>query len=343
MTKGQKVLTYATGFALGCLILFALPREVERPRKHPWHAQTAPEGTYPMQVTDDYGRSVILEDQPRHFISLAPSVTEMLFAMGMGDHLMAVTKWCTHPEEAKALRDAGAHIGAIDQPDREMIAAYKPDLIIGTDLTPPEVYPLVENPPGTVALALAHQSMEDVLEDIKTIGKVTGVPGKALRLISKLEAQEAETRSMVATHRNSPRPRVLVLYSIEADNQPGWTAGGGTWIDGLIEASHAQNVAADIGNAWGEVSLEALLSLDPQILLLREGTTPREQEEFEQIVHGLGDHPVWSQVTAIREGRVHWLPNGPLSIPGPRIMDAFSAVAEAIWEESNKVDLNPEK
>lgn len=339
MTKGQKILTYATGFALGCLILFALPREPERPREHPWHAQTAPEGTYPMEVMDDYGRVIVLADQPRHFISLAPSITEMLYAMGMGDHLMAVTQWCTYPGEAKVLRDAGAHVGAIDQPDREMIAAYKPDLILGTVLTPPEVFPLIDNPPATVSLALAHDGMADVLEDIKTIGLVTGVPGKALRLIRKLEAEEAATRALVAGHAEAPPPRVLLLLSIEADNQPGWAPGKGTWVDGLIREAHGVNAAADIGSAWGEVSLEALLALDPEVLLLREGTHPQEQAQYERIVRGLRDHPVWSQVTAIRDGRVHWLPNGPLSIPGPRIMQAYAAIAGAIWNGTSPADL----
>jgi iron complex transport system substrate-binding protein len=182
MNRQQKILTYLVGFVLGCLILFAIPRQDrDKPKEHPWHAQTAPDGYYPIEITDDYGRTVRLERQPRHFISLAPSITEILFAMDMGDHLMAVTQWCTWPEEAKALRDAGAHVGSIDQPNRETIAAYRPDLIIGTELTPPEIFGAIENPPRTVAMALRHQSMEDILEDVKQIGMVTGVPGKALR------------------------------------------------------------------------------------------------------------------------------------------------------------------
>jgi len=340
MTKGRKILTYATGFALGCLILLALPREVDRPREHPWHAQTAPEGTYPMEVTDDLSRTVHLDDQPRHFISLAPSITEMLFAMEMGDHLMAVTRWCTYPEAAKALRDAGAHIGSMDQPDRELIATYRPDLILGTDLTPSEVYSLLENPPGTVALALAHESIDDVLEDIKTIGLATGVPGKAVRLISKLKTEIARTETLVEAHRSAPPPRVLVLLSIEADNQPGWTPGEGTWVDDLLEKAHAVNAAAEMGPSWGEVSLEALMAMDPEIILLRKGNSEEEQQQLTRIVQGLRSHPVWSTLQAVREDRVHWLPNGPLSIPGPRIGEAFGAIAQAIWEGADKADLS---
>jgi iron complex transport system substrate-binding protein len=332
MSRQQKILTYLVGFVLGCLILLALPREKQdQPKRHPWHAQTAPEGTYPMEVTDDFGRTVRLEKQPRHFISLAPSITEILYAMDMGDHLMAVTQWCTFPAETKALRDAGAQVGSIDQPNRETIAAYRPDLIIGTELTPPEIYAAIENPPRTVAMALRHQSMEDILEDIKTIGLVTGVPGKAVRLINQLKAERAAVETFLDPFRGKPEKRVLFLLSIEEGGQPGWTPGRDAWVTSLIESAHAVNVASQLGTAWGELSLEALVTLNPEVLLIREAETPAEQARLEAIVAGLPDHPIWRQVSAIRDGRVHWIPNGPLSIPGPRIMQAYAAIAEAVW------------
>ena len=332
MTKGQKILTYATGFVLGCLILAVIPREREAPKKHPWHAQTALEGTYPMEVVDDMGRTVRLERQPRHFISLAPSITEILFAMEMGDHLMAVTQWCDYPEAARALRDAGAHIGSMDQPNRELIATYRPDLIIGTDLTPPEIYSTIENPPGTVTVALKHESMEDVLEDVRFIGGITGVPGKAIRLAESLKAEQAAVRTALQPYLDKAPRKVLFLLSIEESMQPGWAPGESTWVHSLIREANGQNLAAELGTAWGQVSFEALLSLDPEILLLRDGANAAEQAALHKRVASLSSHPVWRQVRAVREGRVHILPYGPLNIPGPRIMKAYGAVAEAIWQ-----------
>lgn len=331
MSGRDKVLTYLVGFGIGCVILMLLPRGEKQPDQHPWHKQTAPDGTYPMEVTDDLGRTVVLERQPRHFISLAPSVTEMLFAMDMGDHLRAVTQWCAWPEEARALRDAGAQIGSMDQPNRELIAAYRPDLVIGTDFTPPEIYAAIQNPPRLSALCLKHDSMEDILKDIRTLGKVTGVPGHALRLINRLQAERAAVEARLAPHRDEPRPRVLFLLSIEEGGQPGWAPGGNTWIGELIEASHADNIAARLSQSWGEISMEALLQLDPQILLVRAAETPQAQDLLEQRLAALRQHPVWKQVSAVRNGRIHVLPHGPLNIPGPRVMQAYGAVADAIW------------
>lgn len=333
MTRQQKILSYATGFALGCLILALIPRGEKQPQRHPWHSQTAVEGSYPMTLTDDLGRTVTLAKQPRHFISLAPSVTEILFAMDMGDHLMAVTQWCTFPEGARALKEAGAHVGSMDQPNREAIAAYRPDLIIGTDLTPPEIYQAIENPPRTVALVLRHGDMDDILEDVKTIGLATGVPGKALKLINRLKVERAAVEAGLAPFLEQPEKRVLFLLSIEPDAQPGWAPGRDAWVTSLIESAHAINVASELGKAWGEVSFEALLALNPEVLLIREGDSPADQARMEAVVATLPAHPVWSHVPAVQAGRIHWIPNGPLSIPGPRVMEAYGSIAKAIWAE----------
>lgn len=332
MSGRQKLLTYATGFILGCLVLALIPREDEKPQRHPWHAQTAVEGTYPMTVTDDTGREVTFEKQPRHFISLAPSVTEILFAMDMGDHLMAVTKWCTFPEEARVLKESGAHVGSMDQPNREAIAAYRPDLILGTDLTPPDIYRAVENPPRTIAFALEHKSMDDILEDVKIVGTITGVPGKALALVNRLRNEKRAVEESLSPFLELPKRRVLFLLSIEDDSQPGWAPGEDAWVTNLIESAHAINVASELGKAWGEVSFEALLALDPEVLLLREADSPEAQARMEAVVKTLPEHPVWRQVPAVQNGRIHWIPNGPLSIPGPRVMQAYASIAGAIWE-----------
>jgi ABC-type Fe3+-hydroxamate transport system substrate-binding protein len=124
---------------------------------------------------------------------------------------------------------------------------------------------------------------------------------------------------------------VLYLLSIEADAQPGWAPGRDTWVAELVEAAHAVNVASELGASWGEVSLEALLALDPQVIVIREGETPADQARMEREVARLAAHPVWRQLPAVRDGRVHFLPNGPFTIPGPRIMQAYAAMADAVW------------
>lgn len=328
----HKWIAYLIGFALGCVILIGILRNREPRELHPWHAQTAPDGYYPLEVTDAYGRTMTIQRQPRHLISLAPSVTEILFAMDMGDHLVAVSQWCDTPDQARALRDAGAHVGAMDRPDRERMAQYHADLILGTTLTPPEIYPLLENPPRAHAIAFRHETMEEILSDIRTIGRVLGVPGHAVRLLKHLQQQgDAIDKTIRSIRAATDAPSVLFLLSIENDLQPGWAPGAGTWIDDLLSRSGATNAAAKLGKSWGAVSFESLLALDPGVLIVRDAASEAERAQLARDLAALPAHPVWSNVRAVRDNRVHVVPYGPLNIPGPRLMEAYRSVAGAVW------------
>ena len=131
---------------------------------------------------------------------------------------------------------------------------------------------------------------------------------------------------------SSPPRKTLFLLSIEADGSPGWAPGKDTWVNDLIISSNGENVANALGMSWGEVSFEALLALNPEVILIRDGMTPAEQEQVRTRVASLSQHPIWKQVKGVQQGRVHILPHGPLNIPGPRIIEAYRAVAEGIWE-----------
>jgi iron complex transport system substrate-binding protein len=333
MSKWHKVLVYAVGFVLGTLIVLSFQRNREPREPHPWHAQTAPEGYYPLEAEDAYGRSLTFVRQPRHFISLAPSITEILFAMDMGDHLQAVSQWCDYPEQARQLRDAGATIGAMDRPDREAVLALRPDLVLGTTLTPPEVFAALDRPGRTVAMALEHKDVAGVLADIATIGKVTGVPGKALQLLQRLRADMEATELRLQQLDTNEPPAVLLMLSLEDDLQPGWSAGAGTWPHDLIQRAHARNVAADLSSSWGQVSPEALLHLAPEVILIRDASSPAGRAALRDAIDRLANDNIWCHVPAVQNGRVHILPYGPLNIPGPRMAEAFAAVAAAIWPQ----------
>jgi len=332
MTGRRKLGVYLLGVLIGCLLLMMIPRErgADR-REHPWHAQTAPEGSYPLRFEDDFGRELELTRQPRYFISLAPSLTEIVFAMEMGDHLMAVTRYDDFPEGAKILRDAGGNVGDMDQPNLEQIAAYRPDLVLASTHTPRSVVERIHRPPETVSAAFDHASFGKVKEDIATLGKILGVPGKALDLLRELEAEMAAVDASVAGWRAGAAPDVLMLYGLEENLQPGWSPGAGTWVSNLIERAGARNILEGIGASWGEPNLESVLSADPDVLLIRDGLGSSERAVLRERLARLGEHPVWGHVAAVKKGRVHLIEPGPLTIPGPRMPEAYRLLAEAIW------------
>lgn len=332
MTTRQKVFTYCVGFAIGCLILMVLPREEHAIRpEHPWHAQTAPEGTFPLTLVDDARRSVALDAQPRWFISLAPNLTELLYAMELGDHLMAVTEWCDFPQAARDLRDAGAQVGAIDAPNRELIAQYRPDLIFASPLTPPEVIDTLQGS-RTKVLVLDPTGYADLLDDVRAIGTAVGVPASANRLITRLQAEHAAVMDFLAPFRAQPPLRAVFLLSIEANMQPGWAPGEGSWIADLCTQANAINVTSAIGSEWGQVSMEALIALAPDVLLIRDAESPAANAELDVRIRAMRAHPVWSKVPAVANNRIHRLPYGPFTIPGPRMVQALDAMAKALWQ-----------
>lgn len=334
MTGKEKIGVYLLGVLLGLVILSLIPRNGEEGEEHPWHEQTAPEGYYPQSWEDDFGREITLKKQPRYFISLAPNLTEILYAMDMGDHLMAVTRWAEHPEAARALRDEGGNVGDMDKPNRELIASYKPDLIVGSEHTPLDIYEMLHRPPETVAVAFKQSSIDDILDDTRRLGILIGTPGKALKLVEEMTSEKREVERRLEPVKDSPRKRVLYMLGIEEDLMPGWTPGSDSWFGDIIKRCHAENLASQIGSSWGRLSQESLLELDPEVLIIRRGESEEENAILEERVAAMSSHPVWSQLEAVKRDQVKFIPYEPFNIPGPRVIRAYEIMAETIWEST---------
>lgn len=334
-TGAKKLFVFLLGAALGTLILQLIPREKEKRGPHPWHAQTAPEGTYPLNVVDDFGREVTISEQPRWVVSLAPSTTEILFAMEMGDHLSAVTNWDHFPEGAEKLRASGLSIGDLHQPDIERIYSLPADIVIGSKLTPVHLYDKIQRERKPVAIAIEPDSLDDLLQhDLPLFGEVLGVPGKALGLVLALRERRAAVGAHLRAVADAPRCRVVLLIGLEDNLAPGWSPGRNTWAGSLLEEAHGDNLAATLGTEWGQFPLESLLDANPEVLLFKDGETPEAAAELRDRIARLARHPIWQHIDAVKNGRIAILPPGPLSIPGPRMVDALEDIARALWPEA---------
>jgi len=326
----EKVGVYLMGLVLGTIIVSMMPRNEEKGDKSHWHDQTAPTGYYPLEVKDAFSRDILLERQPRHFISLAPSVTESFYAMGLGDHLMAVTKWCNYPVEARALKNVGAHIGSMDNPSAEAIVAYHADIIVGSKLTPMEVYELIDSRSKTKSIALAWDRLDNIRESIKQLGILTGVPGMALELTSKLNREWDSIKDEVNLLEQSTDkvPTAVFMLGIQDGNQPGWVSGEASWVTDLVEEAGLENAASRIGKSWGQINMENLIALNPDVLLIRQPESNAGVEALKKSIASLKDDSTWGHLQAVRSGQVYLLSYGPFSIPGPRYIDAFSELAK---------------
>ena len=320
----RRLVYYLTGVVLGCLILAAVFPKIHRGKPaRPQRDQF--DGSYPMSWTDAYGRNQTVSARPWRIISLAPSITEILYAMGVEKRLVANTRWCLYPAPAREL----PKIGTLDRPNSELMIQLRPDLVLGTILTRPNIYYQLEEA-GLTAIAFAHRDLESVLNDIKSIGKLLGVPGPALKLLLKIETRRERILAALSAQQSMPLRRVLLLYDLKDLS----SAGSGSWPGDMIELCHAVNIASGARSPWPRLSLEGAIAADPEVILLAVDSGERSMSEARADIAGLSSDSMWRNVNAVKNGRVAIIDKELLAIPGPRMMDALEEMARAIHPEA---------
>jgi iron complex transport system substrate-binding protein len=270
-------------------------------------------GTY----TDDMGREVSIDKVPQRIVSHVPSITETLFVLGLGDRVVGVSDYCDYPEEAKLKPSIGNYFN----PSLEPIVALEPDLVL-TDGHSESIKGL--EPLGITFFIIDPKDIDGILEDIELLGRITGVQKKAGSLVSEMSSRFAQIASQV-----EGAPRVRVFYIIDATdlNNP-WTAGPGSFVDALITMAGGENIAAEAQGAWVQFSIEQLVSSDPDVIILpsKHGTafTPPEV---------LREHPIWREITAVKQGRIFTIDDDLVSRYGPRIVQGLEEIAKIIHPE----------
>lgn len=325
----QRLIIYAIGVVLGCVVLTFMPRSKPDRSERPWLDNPAPEGVYPLVLTDAYNRVVTLDNMPWRIVSLAPSITETLFAIGEERRLVGRTDWCRRPAGVSEIPS----IGAIDKPNLELVAAIRPQLILASNLTGRDVIDSLERI-GTTAFVLDQSDWETVERDIAAIGRLLSAQSGALKLVEDLRRRRAAIEERIATVRAGPRKRVLILYDLEAL----YSAGKDTWPGDLVEMVHGRNLADAAPSSWPQLNRESVIRDDPEVILLpEEKPLPDRKIREQRIVQQLRSDSRWDTVTAVREGRVAIIDDNLLSVPGPRMAEALERVAAAV-----RPDLFPE-
>jgi iron complex transport system substrate-binding protein len=267
-------------------------------------------------VTDDLGREIYIEETPEAVVSLAPSITEILFRLDLGEKVVGVTAHCDYPEDAKDKPQVGGYFST----SLESILDQTPDLILadGYDPVIEEIKEL-----GIPLLVLQPTDISGIFKDIKLIGQVMNEEKDAAKLVDSLQ-QRLDT---VAGNTANAADRPTVFYEIDASDQTKpWTVGPGSFADALITLAGGQNVLKE-GAAYRQINLESLLSADPDIVIL--GDYPYVTPE--QVMARTG---VWQGLPAVKDGRVRAISNPDLtSRPGPRIIDGLEEMARIIHPE----------
>lgn len=206
-------------------------------------------------VFDDLGRLVAINGTPQRIISLAPSNTEILFALGLGDKVVGVTNWCNYPPEALNKTKVGDYA----MPDIEKIAALNPDLILAGYGNPIEVvYTLAGL--GLTVFGIKTTDLNDLLNDIRRIGEITDKEQEAAALTSEMASNIKAVTDVTSQLEERPRVFYMLWYD------PLWTAGSETFIHELIEKGGGVNICQNL-TGYPIIELEYVLACDPEIII----------------------------------------------------------------------------
>ncbi len=280
-----------------------------------------PPSPTPITLTDGLGRTVTLTQPAQRIVSLAPSVAESLFAIGAGGQVVAREDTTTYPPEAAQLPSVGSLWGGLPL---EAILSYEPDLVIVAEITSPEDVQKMEEAGLTVFRQANPKTFDDLYQNLRDLATLTGHQQEAEDLIAQLQERVQTVEQALADVQETPS----VFYELDAtDPSNPWTSGPGTFISFVIQQAKGRNVGDILDGEWAQMSIEALVEQDPDIILLADapyGVTP------ESVAQRAG----WGALTAVKEGRVYPFEPSLLSVPGPRLVDGLETLAVMLHPEA---------
>ncbi|MBM4137966.1 MAG: cobalamin-binding protein [Nitrospira sp.] len=271
---------------------------------------------------DDTGRKLSLAKTPVRIVSLAPSITEMLFAIGAGAQVAGVTQFCDFPPDVSTKPKIG-----YANPNLESLVALQPDLVLAPkEFLKSDLLASLDNLRIPLFI-FSGQTVEDIFSHIQLIGRMTDHQAEAAALAVEMRRQIA-----TVTQRVQGQPPVRVLYVL--NSQPLITVGPGSFIDQLIGLAGGLNVAAPSAVPYPRLSMETVLAEDPEVLMFpvgpAEGISESEQQAWWQ----------WSSLSAIKHARTHQIPADLLNRPGPRIGQALEHLATLLHPSRSRSALS---
>jgi iron complex transport system substrate-binding protein len=272
-----------------------------------------------LTLTDGLGREITLNGLPQRIISLAPSNTEILFAIGAGEQIVGRDALSDFPEESKSSTDIGSTFDALNT---ELIVSLNPDLILAAEINTPEQVKQLEDLDLTVYYLKNPTTLEEMYGNLELVAQMTGHQEEATSLIESLKARVAAVDEKIAPISSRPN----VFYEMDAtDPSKPFTAGKGTFIDQLIDRAGGHNIASDL-EGYPQLSLEQVVAADPAFIILgdaRYGVSPES----------IAERPGWENLSAVKNGQIFPFNDDLVSRPGPRLVDALEELAKLLRPE----------
>ena len=268
-----------------------------------------------MTYTDGLGREITLAETPQRIVSLAPSNTEILFAVGAGSQVVGRDEFSDYPAEAASIEVIGGSFGEYNV---EAIVALEPDLVLAAEINPPELVQQLEELGLTVYYLSNPTTLEGMYTNLETVAALSG--HDASELVDSLKARVAVVDEKIMPLSS----RISVFYEIDAtDPTKPWTYGPGTFGDLLISRAGGFNIGSIATDPYPQLSLEQIVSANPSIIILGDaiwGVTP------ESVVERAG----WESIEAVKSNSIFGIDDNLISRPGPRLVDGLEQLAKLL-------------
>jgi len=287
---------------------------------------------FPVTLTDNLGRTVTITGPPQRIVCINPSTTEIAYALGLGDRVVGVDIYSDYPPEAVSKQ----RISNIYTPNPDEVAALDPDLVLMYSFYGPgdPYVDAIAALEGVNVIALRPKSLNDIVNNIRLIGKATGKIEEAEALASQLNSTINKIKDRTSNATDKPKVYMEMWYP------PPWTFGPNTWGDEIIRAAGGINVFGDALTDYVETTDEEVIARNPEVIISLYGAQHihfATLEEFKK-------RPGWAEIEAVKNGKVYLLDENLIVRPGPRIVLGLEAVARflhpEIFGQSNILALN---
>jgi iron complex transport system substrate-binding protein len=273
--------------------------------------------SFPLKVRDDLGREVEFVRKPERIVSLSPSHTEILFALGLGSHIIGVTDHCNYPD---AVREK-LRVGGFANPNIEKIVSLDPDLILAFGLVQKPIIRLLENR-GKKTFWVNPHSIKDIFDSIERIGRITGAVSELKHLKQMMEER---LRSLEEKLKDIPEIKRPILFRVMGFDPLG-TVGGDSFQTDVFRLAGGKNVFGDIKRDYFEVDEKALFERNPDVIVIC-------GEDEEKLKKRVREHPVLKNLSSVKRDRIFVISCDLICRPGPRVVEAIERISGYLYSE----------
>lgn len=258
-------------------------------------------------IIDGLGRSVVLPQRIDRAVSLAPNLTEMIFAVGAGDRLVGVTTFCDYPAEAKSIQK----VGDTQTPNIERIISLQPQVVFVSTASQLESFTDVLDERGIAVFVTDAASLDHVFKHLLQLGEIFGTGDQADKLVNDLQDRVARIRQSTAA---SEPVRVFLQIS----NEPLFTIGKDSFVTELISTAGGISVTANVPGGYPRLSKETASAMNPDVIILSDSDDNKEP------------NAAFVNSSAVRSGAIFRIDPDIISRPGPRSVDALESIAKLL-------------